>query len=98
MKQRCIDEITQAAGRELSKTELDKIESGIKRAMKEIYNDNPAKARAMQPGEMMAAAVSKAQQNIKTVREMLPLNMPPNNCRCTACLRMSKPARRFFSC
>jgi ribosomal protein L12E/L44/L45/RPP1/RPP2 len=64
MKEKCRVELSKQIGRELSKTEADKISSALSGAMRELNVANPDQFRAMSPTQRHAAAVKHAQEKL----------------------------------
>lgn len=62
MKQECADAIQQAAGRQLSKAELDGIEERIRGALRELSMTDEANFLSMPPNERYAAAANLAKE------------------------------------
>lgn len=62
MKQECADAIQQAAGRQLSKAELDGIEERVRGALRELSMTDEANFLSMPPNERYAAAANLAKE------------------------------------
>ena len=62
MKQECADAIQQAAGRQLSKAELDGIEERVRGALRELSMTDEANFLSMPPNERYAAASNLAKE------------------------------------